>query len=331
MELRKDPITRSWVITGDDVPDSAPRLEPFCRFCPDSRESPQLIASMSGTPGAPWSARAVVHPNALYHIEGEPTRRGDGIYDKMRPIGAHEVLVENFVHDRPLWKASDLEIEQFLLLASQRIQDLKGDGRFKYVSMFKDHGNSAGQEFEHPTSQMTATTFVPRRVLYELRAAREYFESKERCVFCDIISQEMKQDLRVIELRGDFIAVCPYAPRVPYESWILPRTHEAAFERFGLNRPGTMRDLGALLRRTLQRIRTITEEFHLVLHTSPNSLHRSGNLGYWKTIDEDYHWHIEIMPVLAAKAKSYTFKEVYYSPLSSETAVKRLRDAKIEP
>jgi len=195
---------------------------------------------------------------------------------------------------------------------------------------YKDHGSTAGQEFDHPTSQLTATTFVPRRVLYELRAAREYFQQKERCVFCDIISQEMKQDLRVIEVRGDFIALCPYAPRVPYESWIMPRTHEATFERFGLNRPGTMRDLGALLRRTLQRIRTITEDFHLVLHTSPNSLHRSGNLGYWKTIDEDYHWHIEIMPILAAKAKSYTFKEVYYSSLASETAVKRLRDARIE-
>ncbi len=70
------------------------------------------------------------------------------------------------------------EIEQFLLLAAQRIQDLKGDGRFKYVSIYKDHGNSAGQEFEHPTSQLTATTFVPRRVLYELRAAREYFQQQ---------------------------------------------------------------------------------------------------------------------------------------------------------
>jgi UDPglucose--hexose-1-phosphate uridylyltransferase len=330
MELRKDPITRSWVITGDDVPDHPPRPEPFCRFCPDSREPPQLIANASGMAGSP-SAWAVVHPTALYHIEGEATRRGDGIYDRMRPVGAHEVLVENPSHDRQLWNASDLEIEQFLLLAAQRIQDLKGDGRFKYVGIYKDYGNSAGQEFEHPTSQLTATTFVPRRVLYELRAAREYFQSKERCVFCDIISQEMKQDLRVIELRGDFIALCPYAPRVPYESWIMPRTHEAAFERFGLNRPGTMRDLGVLLRRTLQRIRTITEDFHLVLHTSPNSLHRSGNLGYWKTIDEDYHWHIEIMPILAMKAKSYTFKEVYYSPLSSETAVKRLREARIEP
>ena len=331
MELRKDPITRSWVITGDDVSDNPPRSEAFCRFCPDSLEPPQLVANMFGMPGAPWSARSVVHPTALYHIEGEASRRGDGIYDRMRPVGAHEVLVENPSHDRHLWNASDGEIEQFLLLAAQRIQDLKRDGRFKYVSIYKDYGNSAGQEFDHPSSQLMATTFVPRRVLYELRAGREYFQQKERCVFCDIISQEMKQDLRLIELRGDFIAMCPYAPRVPYESWIMPRTHEAAFERFGLNRPGTMRDLGALLRRTLQRIRTITDEFHLVLHTSPNSQHRSGNLGYWKTIDEDYHWHIEIMPILASKAKSYTFKEVYYSPLTSETAVKRLRDARIEP
>jgi len=330
MELRKDPITRSWVITGDDVPDSAPRSETGCRFCPDSREPPQIIANISGASGAPWSARAVVHPSALYHIEGEPSRRGDGIYDRMRPVGAHEVLVENPAHDRHLWSASDAEIEQFLLLTAQRIQDLKRDGRFKYVSIFKDYGNSAGQEFEHPTAQLMATTFVPRRVLYELRAGREYFQAKERCVFCDIISQELRQDQRVLEVRGDFIAICPYAPRVPYETWIMPRTHEAAFERMSLNRPGLMRDLGALLRRTLQRIRTITEHFHLVLHTSPNTLHRSGNLGYWKTIDEDYHWHIEIMPILAAKAKSYTFKEVYYSPLTSETAVKRLRDAKIE-
>jgi len=330
MELRKDPITRSWVITGDDVPDATPRPESFCRFCPESPEPPQIVANMSGAPGAPWSARAVVHPHALYHIEGEPLRRGDGIYDRMHPVGAHEVLLENPVHHRHLWLASDVEIEQFLLLTAQRIQDLKRDGRFKYVSVFKDYGSSAGQEFDHPTAQLTATTFVPRRVLYELRAGREYFQAKERCVFCDIISLELKQDLRVLEVRGDFIALCPYAPRVPYETWIMPRTHEAAFERMGLNRPGLMRDLGGLLRRTLQRIRTITEDFHLVLHTSPNSLHRSGNLGYWKTIDEDYHWHIEIMPILASKAKSYTFKEVYYSPLTSETAVKRLRDAKIE-
>jgi UDPglucose--hexose-1-phosphate uridylyltransferase len=330
MELRKDPITRSWVITADEIADTAPRAELACRFCPDSTLTTQVVSKMPGVDGGPWSARAVVHPTPLYRVEGEPSRRGDGIYDRMSPVGAHEVLVENPRHDRQLWNASDAEIEQFLLLVAHRIQDLKRDARFKYISVFKNHGINAGQEFEHPSSQLTATTFVPRRVLYELRAGRDYFKAKERCVFCDIISQEIQQIQRVIEVRGDFIALGPYAPRVPYETWIMPRSHEAAFERFGLSRPASLRDLAALLRRTLQRVRTVTDEFHLVLHTSPNSRHRSQSLDYWKTLDEDYHWHIEILPAIAGKSKSYTFKEVYYSPVTSETAARRLREAQIE-
>ena len=150
--------------------------------------------------GTPWGARAVVHPAPLYHIEGEPGRRADGLYDRMQSVGAHEVLLENRRHDRQFWNASDSEIEQFLLLAAQRIVDLKRDSRFKYVSIFKNHGGNAGQEFEHPTSQLTATIFVPRRVLYELRAGRDYYAQKERCVFCDIIAQEERQGQRVVEV-----------------------------------------------------------------------------------------------------------------------------------
>jgi UDPglucose--hexose-1-phosphate uridylyltransferase len=328
MELRKDPITRSWVITGDDVPEPTPRLGP-CPFCGEAAQQLQVIATLPGLDGSSWSARAVVHPAPIYRIEGEPARRGDGLYDRMGSVGAHELLLENPHHDHHVWNASDGEVEQFLRLIAQRIQDLKRDSRFKYVSIFKNHGASAGQEFEHPTSQLTATTFVPRRVLYELRAARDYFDSKERCVFCDILAQEERQGVRILEIRGDYAAFCPYAPRVPYETWIMPRSHESSFERSGPGRAGGVTDLAVLLRRTLKRIRSVTESFHLVLHTSPNSHHQSETLGYWKTLDDDYHWHIEILPVLEAKAKSYTFKEVYYSPVTSETAVKRLREAKI--
>ncbi len=327
MELRKDPITRSWVITGDDPAEMESLGEQACLYCVNAPRQPQVISSTPSADGGPWSARAVVHPKALYHVEGDPQRRGEGLYDRMRTVGAHEVLVENPRHDRDLWNASDAEIEQFLLLAAQRIQDLKKDRRFKYITVFKNHGTASGQEFPHPTSQLTATTFVPRRVLYELRAGRDYFVQKERCVFCDILAQEERQGARLVEVRGDYTALCPYAPRVPYETWILPRMHESSFERLALSRAGVLLDLAALLRRTLVRIRSITEDFHLVLHTSPNSTYRSEVLGYWKTIDEDYHWHLELLPVVAGRARSYTFQEVYFSPLSSETAAQRLRQA----
>ncbi len=326
MELRKDPITRSWVITGDDAP-TAPRDEGFCRYCPDSPLQPQVVSTMPSADGGRWSARAVVHPSPLYRIEGDPNRMGDGIYDKMRSVGAHEVLVENPHHDRHLWSAGDAEIEQFLLLAAHRILDLKRDRRFKYVSVFKDYGSVAGQEFQHPTSQLVATTFVPRRVLYELRASREYFLQKERCVFCDIVAQEERQAVRLIETRGEYAALCPYAPRVPFETWLLARTHSSSFEQFALSKTGLVRDLAVLLRRTLNRIRSVSDGFHLVLHTSPNSLHRSDILRYWQTIDDDYHWHIEILPIIAGKVKSYTVKEVYFTPITSESAAAKLREA----
>jgi len=328
MELRKDPITRSWVITGDEQ-DSDRNGDFRCPFCPESGQQLQVLTSMPTVNGNPWSARAVVHPKPLYRVEGDPGRAGNGLYDTMQPVGAHEVIIENARHDRHLWNADDREIEQYLALCAQRIHDLKKDGRFKFVSVIKNVGPHSGQEFDHPTSEIVATTFVPRRVLYELRAAREHYRLKERCVFCDIFSQELKQEKRIVETRGDYLVSCPYASRTPYETWIAPRIHEAYFERLA-TRSGALRDLAALLRRTLHRIRSISDGFHMVLHTSPNTQHKSETLGYWKSIEDDYHWHIEILPILGPKVRSYAFKEVYASSVSPESAAARLRECATE-
>src|SRR5437899_5022862 len=215
MELRKDPITRSWVIVGDD--EERIGQHGYCPFCPGSPAAPQVIATLSlGEPGA-GAATAMVHPAPLYRIEGEPQRRSEGIYDAMNTVGAHEVLVQSVRHDIELWQSSDAEITQFLRLAAQRIQDLKRDLRFKYVTMFKNHGASAGQEFDHPVSELTATTFVPRRVLYELRASRDYYLEKERCVFCDTLGQELRTSARIVESHNNYVSLCPFASRVPYE------------------------------------------------------------------------------------------------------------------
>ena len=190
MELRKDPITRSWVIVGDDVErQGQPGYCPFCPGAPRRAAGNCHVELRGATAPARFGHGA---PAPLYRIEGEPHRHAEGIYDAMNTVGAHEVLVQSIRHDIELWQSSDAEISQFLQLTAQRIQDLKGDLRFKYVTMFKNHGVPAGQEFDHPVSELTATTFVPRRVLYELRASRDYYLEKERCVFCDTLGQELR-------------------------------------------------------------------------------------------------------------------------------------------
>jgi len=320
MELRKDPITRSWVVVGH--PDEGPAAPEACPLCPGNEGGRATLLTLPS--GGPWQVRVFPHLNPLYRIEGDPGRQAEGIYDRMRPIGAHEVIVETPDHNLSLAQMTDEQIDLVLTAYMQRIQDLKRDPRFKYVAVFKNRGALAGEEWPHSHSQVTATTFVPRRILYELRSAREWYAEKERCVFCDIVRQEEKQGKRIVDTQGDFVALCPYASRVPYEVWLLRRKHNYLFEQ---PPPGTNnRNLAALLGRMLRRLGKIAQAYHLVVHTAPNTGSPKGEvLNYWKTIADDYHWHIEILPIVQTRSKSYSIKEVYFNALVPEEAAERLR------
>lgn len=319
MELRKDPITRSWVVIGHSEAGELPPQP--CPLCPGSEGETRTILQFPAQ--GPWQLRVFPHFRPLYRIEGEPERSAEGIYDRMSGVGAHEILVDTPNHDRSIGRESPEHMALVLEAYARRVTDLKRDPRFKYVTVFKNDGTNSGQEWAHSHSQITATTFVPRRVLYELRAARDWFHERERCVFCDILRQEEKQEKRVVDSQSNYVAFCPYASRVPFETWIMPRHHNHEFEA-----PGTedFRSLGALLARVLRRLPAISEGYHMVVHTSPNSQQTIGELSeYWRTIADDYHWHIEILPVVPTSGKSYVIKEVYFNALRPEQAAERLR------
>jgi UDPglucose--hexose-1-phosphate uridylyltransferase len=271
----------------------------------------------------------IPHLRPIYRIEGDVQRRGEGLYDKMRSLGAHEIVVEHPDHNLPLSQQSEEHVAQVLRAWVSRVADLKRDRRFRYVTLFRNQGSLAGQDLEHPHSQITATPFVPRRVGYELRSAQKHFELKERCLVCDIAKQELMQQIRTVEWDDQFVAFCPFASRVPYETWILPSQHHCAFEE-DVAQWQRQLHFARFLRSVLRRLESVASSYHLVLHTSPNvnaKFERSGN---WRTLTEDYHWHFEILPVLPTKSKSYSLKEAYYNSLLPEVAAEELRKAGVE-
>jgi UDPglucose--hexose-1-phosphate uridylyltransferase len=320
MEIRRDPITQSWVVLGQrDAREKAAEVCPF-----DAGTVEKLPAIMSWPAEGPWQVRVVPHPDPLYGIEGETARVAEGMYDKMGAIGAHEVVVETPQHGTRLSQLSDEEIERVLWVWGSRIADLKKDARFKYVAVFKNQGVQAGDDWSHAHSQITATIFVPRRIKYELNAANEWFRERERCIFCDVVRQDEKNGKRIVDVQSEYYALCPYSSRVPYEIWVMHRKHNHLFEQ---PRPGSnRRHLAALLGRVLRRLEKVAPAFHLVVHTAPNTRSKKGELaGYWKTLAEDFHWHIEILPILEKPSKSYSIKEVYFNALLPEDAAAELR------
>jgi UDPglucose--hexose-1-phosphate uridylyltransferase len=290
--------------------------------------TPQTVYTHEDGKGR-WQVRVTPHLCPLYRIEVDAQRRAEGVYDKMSNLGAHEVVIETPDHHRRLSLQTDENVAQVLRAFVSRLADLKKDRRFRYVSVFRNQGKLAGQELEHPHSQITAVPFIPRRVVYELRSLQRHFAAKERCLLCDIAQQELAQQVRTVEWDNQFVAFCPFASRVPYEVWILPLEHHSAFEEDLTNWERQLQ-LARFLKSVLLRLESVSQDYHLALHTTPNLNAKFERTDHWRTLLDDFHWHFELVPVPLSTSRSYSLKEVYYSSVLPERAAEEMRKAQIE-
>lgn len=330
-ELRKDPVTGRWVIISTDR-QKRPNDFRFeraailgrdqCPFCPghESLTPPEVLSyrqngGEANSPG--WDLRVVPNKFPALQVEGGLDRAGEGMYDRMNGIGAHEVIIETPHHDRTLAAMSEPEIERVLWAYRERIVDLKRDVRLRYILVFKNQGAAAGATLEHTHSQLIALPIVPDFVREEIDGARSHFAVKQRCVFCDIVRQDQADGRRVILENADIIALAPYAPRFAFETWILPRRHGARFEDAPRHEYAS---LARVLKALLQRMDRALESppFNLIVHTAPFS----------DDAADAYHWHLEIMPKLTRVAGFESGTGFYINPTPPEEAAHVLRSVR---
>ena len=331
-ELRKDPVTGRWVIISTERRKrpadfqlesvQIPPLDPSCPFCEGHEQMTpkELLAyrqngSGPDTPG--WSLRVIPNQFPVLRVEGTLERQAEGLFDKMNGIGAHEVIIESPTHDNTLATLDEGAVEQMFWACRERVHDLKRDQRFRYMIIFKNHGAAAGASLAHSCTQLIALPIVPREVRDEVDGARAHYDSKERCVFCDILRQEIADGRRLIAENTDMVAVSPYAPRFPFETWILPRRHQALFEDAPRHEYASLaRLLGDILRRMNKTLRM--PPYNLLIHSAP----------VVDGVGEYYHWHVEIIPKLTKVAGFEWATGFYLNPTAPEEAAQVLRDVR---
>jgi len=326
-ELRKDPVVGRWVIISTErgrrpsdfkSESVVPRGGP-CVFCPNNEDKtpPEILAGRapdSPRDGPGWTYRVVANKFPALRIEGELEPSGEGLYDRMNGVGAHEVVIETPDHMGSLATLPVEAIADVLLAFRERVIDLKKDPRFDYILVFKNHGEAAGASLEHPHSQLIATPIIPINMVEELSGSAQYWQMKERCVWCDIIRQERRSQTRMIEETQGFVAVAPWAPRFPFETWILPTFHRSAFEESGVDE---IRGLAQILSDFLRRMNRVLKDppYNFMLHTAP--LH-DGAL-------EHFHWHLEVIPKLTKVAGFEWGSGFFINPMPPEDAAGALR------
>ncbi len=340
-ELRHDPIQKRWVIITSERgsrPDDFSRQEQpipggFCPFCEgnESKTPPEIAAIRANGYGpnqSGWEIRVVPNKFPALRIEGALDRRGLGAYDKMNGIGAHEVIIETPQHDLNMADAPVQHLEKVLRMYRERLVDLLRDFRFKYILIFKNHGAAAGASLSHPHTQLIATPVTPLTLAEELTSAKEHYQEKERCLFCDLIQQELESGQRIVIQQDQFVAITPFASRFPFEIFLAPRNH---YHSFADITDDMIHHLAVTMKEILLRVKKCLNDppYNFLFHTIPNVRTRPKRASYWDTIELDFHWHVELIPRLTRIAGFEWGTGFYINPTAPEEAAKYLREVEI--
>ncbi|MCX7857298.1 MAG: galactose-1-phosphate uridylyltransferase [Deltaproteobacteria bacterium] len=324
-EIRRDPISGNWVVVGYKYISIDNRA--ICPFCPGNEDlTPPTIREVKDETGS-WRIRCFPSRNFLFVIEASEEKRAEGLYDKMSNLGAHEIIVETPEHAKIFSNFTEKEVELLFRFYQERVFDLKRDKRFRYIQVFKNYGELAGSYIFHPHSHVLATPILPQRIEHELKNAKEHYMRKERCLFCDVLRQEVRDKKRVVIQNVHFVAFCPFASRFPFETWIVPKQHKDSFE--DINEEEVVSSFTQILLNTMKRIEKLTNAYTIVYHTSPNFVYTNPLAEGDSSPSNYFHWHVEIMPRDFRSSKYKREDEFYVTALLPEEAAAILRAQKV--
>jgi UDPglucose--hexose-1-phosphate uridylyltransferase len=324
-DLRKDPTRGRWVLVRPRTDGVRPSDQ--CPFCPgnESLTPPEIVAYRkdgSTADGPGWSVRVIPEADPYFRIEQPLVREGVGLYDRLSPRGATELILESPAHEDTAATLGEGQWEQVLWMYAERIRDLKRDVNIRDLLVTRRH-RAPGARIFHPYSRLTAIPIIFDDMRRKLRECREYYEYKRRCVYCDIIRQETVAEERVIRQTDRFVVLTPYAPQSPFEVWILPRQHHCGYE--SALTAAVVSDLAALLTGYFKTLAGPFGDppFEMTLYTCPN-LAAKVLPGEWATIAEDFHWHIEVVPEFHPRPR---IGGIYVNETPPEEAAGRLRES----
>jgi UDPglucose--hexose-1-phosphate uridylyltransferase len=326
-ELRRDPITHRWSIIAteralrpkDFRRAHAPtgnKVDPFAEG--NEQLTPPEIAALrpeGSSPDSPgWQARVVPNKFPALRIEGDLDPSADGLYDRMNGVGAHEVIIESPDPDFELHRLPPDHLVDVLALYRDRMADLQGDPRFQFSLLFRNHGAEAGASIAHGHAQLIALPIVPHHVQELLDGAKRYYDFRARNVFDDIIRQERTDGRRLVHENEHFVVIAPYASRLPFELWILPRFHANRFEAATHEQ---LQSLGKSLGFALDRLdRGLGDPaYNFIIQSAP----------YGHDDVPWYRWHIQIMPKLTEVAGFEWGTGFFINPTAPEEAAEFLR------
>ena len=331
-ELRQNRFTKEWVIMATERArrpeemrvkrEAPPQLAHYvatCPFCPGNEHlAPPEVVRFS-QPDGRWTVRVVPNKFAALNREGEPTWKIERSRRTINGVGIHDVIVETPDHALTTAQLPPEQVRTILECYRQRFHAISDDPRVVHITIFKNHGVSAGTSLEHPHSQLIGTPVISSQVRQRLYEALRHFDSFGECMFCSMMKEELTEDKRVVMTSEHFVVIEPFASATPFATYIYPRRHSASF---GDVRDDELSDLSRVLRTMLAKlyIGLDNPDFNYTIRTAPAE---TAGVKY-------YHWYLSIIPRLTRVAGFELGSGMFINTVLPEQATVFLRSVDVE-
>lgn len=312
-ELRWHPLIKDWVMIASNRQNRPQMPKDYCPFCPSFGNVPDY--------------EVMEYDNDFPALSQNPPEPDDVSNDffKVKPnYGKCEVILYSPSHYVTLPELSDNHMKKLVDLWCERFNVMKSDEKIKYIFPFENRGEAVGVTMPHPHGQIYGYSFIPKKLELETNSAKEYYEEKHECLFCDMLKDELEDSRRIIFKNDYFTVFLPFYCEYPYGVYIISNRHCEYITKFTEEEKFA---LGVTIRDTVGMLDSLFNykfPYMMCMHNAPVN---SGDYS------KDFHFHIEFFPPMRSaekqkfNASSETGAWASCNPTCPEETSKELRAA----
>ena len=302
-ELRMDIVSKDWVIiaTGRSKRPETFKKEKHergetpkkdCPFCQIRSQEKPILVYQKGKKVPPdkklpkdWTTIVIPNKFPAFLTSDNLNERFKGpLYQVMDAVGFHEVVITKD-HKKQIADFTRQQVKEIFDAYQERYLDMMNERFVNYISIFHNHGPTAGASIAHPHSQIVTTPLIDTDLRSALSNAQSYFENHKNCVYCQMNKWEKEVNERIVFENDDFLAICPFASKTAFQVIISPKKHLPYFERITeKEKEGLAEAFQVVIRKIHKGLND--PDYNFYLHTAPCD---GGNHDY-------YHWHWTILP-----------------------------------
>lgn len=283
-EMRWNPVLKQWVVTATHRQERTYKPpENFCPLCPTRDDS---FPTEVPEPGY----EIVVFENkfpSFRPVPPEPAVEGTDILRVQPAQGVCEVVLYTDEHHTTFRDLSVDHITNLIEVWTDRYSELGSLDYIDYVLIFENKGDAVGVTLHHPHGQIYAFPFVPPIPARELESAHEYQKATGRCLFCDLLGQELDDGRRLVASNPHFAAVVPFYARYPYEVHVTSKSHRLSLLDFGSDEKRSLAEILKAVTSGYDNLFEFSLPYMMIMHQAPTCR------GDWS----HYHFHIEFYPL----------------------------------